>query len=98
LQASTDTHILDPVLKAFALALLLATPALAQGEDEAHRLDRLRTEQLNRNAARKVEARDDRNDAAQRAYRSARSDYERRMAAWRRHVAACNGGDWSACQ
>jgi transcription elongation GreA/GreB family factor len=80
-----------------ALAFLLATPAIAQGEDEAHRLDRLRTEQLNHNAAKIVDAREDRNDAAQRAYRSARTDYERRMAAWRRRVAACNAGDWSAC-
>jgi len=83
-------------MKALLIALLVTAPALA--EDEAHRLDRLRTEQLNRQAARVVDARDNRNDANQRAYRAARSDYERRMAAWRRQVAACNGGDWSACQ
>lgn len=83
-------------MKALALALLLATPAFA--EDEAHRLDRLRTEQLNRQAAKAVDRRDNDNDANQRAYRAARSDYERRMAAWRRRVAACNDGDWSACQ
>jgi len=85
-------------MKLLALAFLLAAPALAQAEDEAHRLDRQRTEQLNRQAARTVAARDDRNDDAQRAYRAARADYERRMAAWRRRVAACNAGDWSACQ
>ena len=86
------------MLKALVLISLLATPALAQVEDEAHRLDRERTEQLNRNAARVVDARQDRSDSAQRAYRSARGDYERRMAAWRRQVAACNAGDWSACR
>jgi len=83
-------------MKALFLAFLLASPAFA--EDEAHRLDRLRTEQLNRQAAKAIDARDSHNDTGQRAYRAARADYERRMASWRRQVAACNGGDWSACQ
>jgi len=91
-------YILVIMRKVLVVALLLTTPAVAQAEDEAHRLDRLRTEQLNRNAAKVVDARQDRSDAAERAYRAARADYARRMAAWRRRVSWCEGGDWSACQ
>ncbi len=31
-------------------------------------------------------------------YDGARADYERRMADWRRAVAACQAGDWSFCE
>ena len=30
-------------------------------------------------------------------YAEARADYERKMAAWRRAVAACNAGQWEYC-
>ena len=29
---------------------------------------------------------------------AAQADYQQRMASWRRQVAACNAGDWSACR
>ena len=32
------------------------------------------------------------------AYADARSDYARRLASWRAQVAACQNGEWSACQ
>ncbi|HEY1124661.1 MAG TPA: hypothetical protein VGE65_03440 [Sphingobium sp.] len=32
-----------------------------------------------------------------RDYANARADYSRRMAAWRRAVAACNAGQWDYC-
>lgn len=75
----------------------------AQGvEDEAHRLDRLRTEQLNRRAAAAVARRDDpgaaRDNAdAQRDYAKARAAYQRRLAEWRARVDACNHGAYEAC-
>ena len=31
------------------------------------------------------------------SYADARADYDRKMAAWRRAVAACNAGQWSSC-
>jgi len=31
------------------------------------------------------------------SYPNARAKYERRMAEWRRAVAACRGGDWAYC-
>ena len=83
-------------MRAVALLLLLTAPALhAQPpEDEAHRLDRLRTEQLNREAGR---AAGDRDDAAMARYRDARADYEAALRDWRRRVADCRAGDDRAC-
>jgi len=95
---ATLAYITVIMRKVLVVALLLAAPAFAQAEDEAHRLDRLRTAQLNRSAARVVDARQDHGDQAERAYRAARADYARRMAAWRRQVSACEAGDWSACE
>ncbi|NIJ07783.1 hypothetical protein FHS31_001393 [Sphingomonas vulcanisoli] len=81
------------------LALLLtATPAIAQDEDAAHRADRERTQELNRRAAAVVERRNDSNAQGSAAYRAAHARYERDMAEWRRRVAACDRGDWSACE
>lgn len=65
---------------------------------EAKIADRARVVELNRAQARsttardraRVRARDDANAGAQARYRAA-------MAAWRRRVAACEGGDWSQC-
>jgi hypothetical protein len=84
-------------------ALILLTTAFAasaepSNEDEAHRSDRLRTEQLNRQAAQTVTRRIQRNDNGDTEYRAARARYERQMAAWRRRVYDCEAGDWSACQ
>ena len=80
------------------LPILLAagTPALA--EDEAHRADRLRTQQLNRQAQAFVEARDRRPAASDPSYRAARARYARDMAAWRAQVEACEAGDVRACR
>jgi hypothetical protein len=83
-----------------AVILLLAAAAgsvPAKAEDAAHRADRLRTEQLNRAAAAKVDRRIQTNVAAQARFRDARADYAREMRAWRRQVAACEAGDRSAC-
>jgi len=79
---------------------LIAAAATAQPaeEDAAHRADRARVEQLNRDAGRVVRRRNDGNEAAQQDYRAARADYEQDMAEWRRRVAACRDGVWSACQ
>ena len=79
------------------LPLLLLSLLSAAPEDAAHRADRLRTEQLNRDAAAVVARRDTGNSGGQAAYRAARLRYERQMAEWRARVAACEGGDWRAC-
>ncbi len=82
------------------LSLLSASAAFAQ-EDAAHRADRLRVQQLNREAATRYEQRDRRyrhaNDPALADYAAARARYERDMALWRQRVAACRAGDYSAC-
>lgn len=41
---------------------------------------------------------DDGADLAEAAYARARAEHERAMAQWRRTVAACNSGDWDACE
>jgi hypothetical protein len=98
-----------------ALALLAcAPPALASAiEDDAHREDRERTQELNRRAAAAIARRDavlparrdaagvDREgayDADEADYRAARAQYERDLAHWRRRAAACRQGDWDACE
>ena len=97
-----------------ALCLLaLASASMAQsGEDAEHRADRLRTQQLNRDAAAAVARRDrgraetplrsrsyagDRNAENQRRYQAARAQYEEDMAEWRRRVEACRAGYYDAC-
>ncbi|MDB5689201.1 MAG: hypothetical protein JWL91_1077 [Sphingomonas bacterium] len=81
-----------------ALLLLAAADGDARpNEDAAHRADRLRTEQLNRSAGSVVDRRNRRNADGQARYRQAQADYARRMQAWRRQVAACEAGSYSAC-
>jgi hypothetical protein len=77
-------------------ALLVAAMPL-HAEDAAHRADRLRTEQLNRGAGKVVDQRNRSNAEGQARYRNAQADYARRMAEWRRQVAACRAGEYSAC-
>ncbi len=77
------------------LSLMMAAPD--GDEDAAHRADRLRTQALNRQAAEVVARRDAGNGYGQKSYAKARADYDRRMAQWRAQVAACEQGDWRAC-
>lgn len=82
------------------LICAVPSPALADPpfEDAEHRADRLRTEQLNRDAGAAARRRDRAAAAARdRGYAAARARYEARMAEWRRQVAACRDGDYSAC-
>lgn len=82
-----------------ALALaVLPTASFAQAEEDAeHRADRVRTEQLNRNAAAAVDRRNGNNSAALDRYRDAQAAYQRAREQWRRRVAACEDGDYRAC-
>lgn len=60
--------------------------------------DRKRIAELNAAQARSTGARDRaRINARNTANANARARYEAQMAAWRRKVAACEGGDWSQC-
>jgi len=80
------------------LSILSPAAAMAQDSDDAaHRADRLRTRQLNQGAGSKVDHRNRKNAEAQSRYRAERADYERRMEAWRRQVAACRQGNFAAC-
>ena len=83
-----------------AILVLWASAASAQ-EDAAHRADRLRTEQLNRDAAAAVTKRDKRTsqnyDRAMADYDAAQERYQKAMSAWRRRVAACRAGDYASC-
>jgi hypothetical protein len=83
----------------FALTLALLPTALCAQveEDEAHRADRSQTERLNRNAAASVDRRLAANQKALNRYRDAQAAYQREREAWRRRVAACEGGDDRAC-
>jgi len=85
------------ILLAIAV-FILPTALFAQAEEDAeHRADRLRTEQLNRDAGASVGRRNSANAAALERYRNAQEDYQRARAEWRRRVAACEDGDWRAC-
>jgi hypothetical protein len=87
-------------MRAFVAFLLVVLPAplLAQQDDDvAHRADRQRTADLNRDAARTLEKRDAGNDAAVQRYRDAVAAYERRREAWRRRLETCQDGDERAC-
>lgn len=81
--------------------MLLGMASAAVAEDAEHRADRLRTEQLNRDAGAAAARRDQRSkafhDRARSDYAAARKRYEQAMADWRRRVAACRAGDYSAC-
>ena len=82
----------------FLLTLLFASPAVAQVEDAEHRADRLRTIELNRMAQRRVNHRDRANADVRDANRKAMEGYQRQREAWRKRVADCRAGDWSACE
>lgn len=83
------------------LALLLPWPAAAQGEDAAHRADRLETRRLNTRSwngyagGRRADAAPADGDGA---YARAQAEYRDRLDAWRRRVAACEAGRYDACQ
>ncbi len=93
-----DTSMPRP-LPLFPLIAALAVPVQAQQppEDAAHRADRLRTIELNERARAAVGHRDKGNEAVRESNRAAQERYERERAAWKKRVAACEGGDWSAC-
>jgi len=83
-----------------AIMCFWASVAAAQ-EDAAHRSDRLRTQQLNRDAAAAAAKRDQRShqihDRARADYNAAQKRYEKAMSTWRRRVAACQDGDYASC-
>ncbi|QJU59436.1 hypothetical protein HL653_18245 [Sphingomonas sp. AP4-R1] len=94
------------MLRLVALLALFPVAASAQAvEDEAHRLDRLRTEQLNKQALSATTKRDRHGsddarvdyDNARADYDDARADYQRRLARWRAQVDACNRSIYEAC-
>lgn len=85
-------------------------PAMRNAEARAR--DRATIRQLNRDQLAKVQARDAGYAEVWRAWREGRAstaeggatenarrraDYDRRMAEWRRAVAACNAGRWEYC-
>lgn len=88
-------------------------PATAMADDPrdptmrtaaARARDRAIIKQMNQQQLAYVRKRDARNqrtyrvaDEDRRAYDNARADHARDMAAWRRAVAACNGGQWEYC-
>jgi len=80
-----------------ALSVLTATPVPAQPEDAEHRADRLRTIELNKRAQAVVDRRDRGNADVRAQNRRAMERYERQRAEWRRRVAACQAGDYDAC-
>jgi len=87
-------------MRRLVAVLLLACPVpllAQQGENEAHRVDRRQTADLNRNAADAVRRRDARNIATVERYRDAAAAYERRRKAWRQRFDACQAGDERAC-
>ena len=80
--------------------VLVAAPVLArQDEDAAHRADRREVQRLNtRSPNGYAPSTAQRAPASQRAYQRAQEDYRRRLEDWRRRVAACEAGDYDACQ
>lgn len=93
------------VLPSTAMADDPNDPAMRTAEARAR--DRAIIRRLNQEQLAHVRERDGRSAEGWRAYRSRGSDaddyvqrraeYERNMAAWRRAVAACRAGDYSAC-
>lgn len=101
----------NPLVCAMLFAAM--TPAVALADDPrdpamrnaaARAQDREITRQLNRSQAASVHQRDARYAPGWRAARGADSyaervqRHEREMAKWRRAVAACRAGDYSACE
>lgn len=100
-------RIVAAMMAASALALS-ASAAQARSPDmstpEARARDRAIIRQLNQNELARVRRRDARwaaeareSDRAQADYARRRAQYDRDMAAWRRAVAACRAGVYSAC-
>jgi hypothetical protein len=103
----------NPFVCAAIVAALMPAVALADDPHDptmrsaaARARDSAGTRQLNRQELARVRARDARNGgwrssgrnaAADAEYAHDRAQYERQMAAWRRAVAACQAGDYSAC-
>ena len=90
-------------MKTLLAALLIlgtVSPAFAQ-EDPVRRADRLRTEQLNREAYTTAARRDGRTrakqDRAEADYQAAQKRYEQAMKDWRSRVTACRSGDYASC-
>ncbi|WP_116090726.1 hypothetical protein [Sphingomonas crusticola] len=84
-------------LLALAIAILPSVVFAQAEEDAEHRADRARTEQLNRNAAAAVDRRNGANADAVDRYRDAQAAYRRAREEWRRRLAACEEGDDRAC-
>jgi len=80
------------------LAILIAAPAHAQPESVERRADRLRTIELNERARSTVTHRDHANHDVREQNRKALERYQRQRAEWRQRVAACQAGDWDACE
>ncbi|WP_176594054.1 hypothetical protein [Sphingobium sp. EM0848] len=77
-------------------------PTMRSAAARAH--DRAMIKQMNQRQLAYVRQRDARNMRTYRvpqrdreAYADARADYARKMAEWRRAVAACNAGRWEYC-
>jgi hypothetical protein len=98
LPQSGRTYPASMIRALLAFSLLAATPALAQVEDAEHRADRLRTIELNRRAQSVVDRRDRGNSNVRDTNRKAMERYQRQRAEWRQRVAACQAGDWDACE
>lgn len=92
-----------PVMYKVALLLALSVATAAHAEDAEHRADRLRTIELNERAKALTDRRDrnlgraTHDGRATRDYDAARLRYQRELDEWRRQVAACREGDYSAC-
>lgn len=87
-------------MKALLLLLALApAAAFAQAEDAAHRMDRIETATLNSRSANgyPVERDASKRSPAIARYDRAQAEYQRRLEAWRRRVAACEAGHDDAC-
>jgi hypothetical protein len=85
-------------------AVLLPAAALADDPNDpamrnaaARARDREMTRQLNLRQGAMVRERDARYAAQNQGYAASRADYEQQMASWRRAVAACRAGDYTAC-
>ena len=84
-----------------SLLFLLAMPAMGQDqEDDAHRADRLRTQELNRRSPNGYAkgSYGTGNDQGAGDYAQAQAEYRERLAEWRRRVAACESGHYDACE
>jgi len=79
----------DPAMKNAA--------ARARDSAETRRLNQAQLAYVSERDARTAQAKRETQGANDKAYADARADYERKMAAWRRAVAACNAGQREYC-